>query len=502
MNAKRILSLILAVIMLCSLFLVSCGKDDKDKGGQAGSVVEGEAQNENEVYDAEIKNLNGHEVRFVVRHNNASHLSVNEVYAEAPNGDKVNDAVFARNAQLADKYNFTIVEQRYEEVAKSVREPLIAGEYVADLILGVARDVRSLAAANLLVDLAVLDNINLEKVWYDQNSLAGMNVGGKVFFVNGDGCTLDDRASWIMFFNKDWVEEYDMTLNLYDVVEEGKWTIDLMVEIMNGSAKDLDGDGTIVPGTDRMGYTGEWYNNWVHVAGCGVTLSRISSSGETEIPAQPKPELLEAWEACRPLITSPYREVSDMSARLRNGFSTFYACNLGTILYSGQTTQSLGVLPFPKKNAEQDKYYNSPAFGQLATFCIPTTVDNCEDWETNGFTSGREQAAYILDAFSYYSRLTLTPAFYDQVILKQSIRDAESAKMVEYALENKLYDPVVGYNFGGMYRIFEECGSPGAKGSVGSDEKYDTFVSTYASRYSAARKALQEYLTYINTEEV
>ncbi|MBR5296187.1 MAG: hypothetical protein IKU24_06315, partial [Clostridia bacterium] len=438
MNAKRILSLILAVIMLCSMFLVSCAKDEGGKGGQAGSVVEGEAQNENEVYDAEIKNLNGHEARFIVRHNNASHLSVNEVYAEAPNGDKVNDAVFARNSQLADKYNFTIVEQRYEDVAKSTREPLIAGEYIADIILGVARDVRSLASANLLADLSVLDNINLEKVWYDQNSMTGLNIGGKVFFVNGDGATLDDRAAWIMFFNKDWVEEYDVSMNLYDVVRKGEWTIDLMVEIMNATAKDLDGDGAINPGTDRMGYTGESANNWFHVSGCGVTLSRTSSTGDYEIPAQPKQELLDAWEACRPLITSPYREVSDMSARLRNGFSTFYACNLGTILYSGQTTQSLGVLPFPKMNKEQDKYYIAPSFSQMATFCIPTTVDNCEDWETNGFTSGREQAAYILDAFSYYSKLTLTPAFYDQVILKQSIRDAESAEMVEIALENKL----------------------------------------------------------------
>ncbi|MBR5296008.1 MAG: hypothetical protein IKU24_05405, partial [Clostridia bacterium] len=468
--------------------------------GNGGNGGNGGAQNENEVYDAEIKNLNGHEVRFIVSHNNASHLSVNEVYAESPNGDKVNDAVFARNAQIANEYNCKIVENRYEDVAKSIREPLIAGEYVADIILNNAKNSRSLAAANLLADLSNLDNINLEKVWYDQNSMTGLNIGGKVFFVNGDGTTLDDRAAQIMFVNKDWVEGYDSSLNLYDVVKEGRWTIDLMVEIMNGTAKDLDGDGAINPGTDRLGYVADADMNWFHVAAGGVTLSRVSSTGDYEIPAQPKPELLEAWEAVRPLLTSPCREVSDNSARLRNGFSTFYAGNLGNILYSGQTTQALGVLPLPKLDKDQDKYYTGVDFAKLGAFCIPTTVDNCEDWETNGFTSGREQAAYILEAFSYYSKLTLTPAFYDQVILKLSIRDTESAEMVKIALENKIYDPVVGYNFGGMYKIFEECGSPVEKGSVGSDEKYDTFVSTYTGRYSAARKALQDYLTYTNTE--
>ena len=213
MNAKRILSLILAVIMLCSVFLVSCAKDDAGKGGSAGSVVEGEAEDTSKVYDAEVKNLNGHEFRFVVRSTSAAHLSINEVYAEAPNGDKVNDAVFARNSQLQEKYNCTIVEDRQSNVSSAVREPLIAGEYVADILVHTAMGLRTLAAANLVADLSVLDNIDLEKAWWDPNGMTGMNVGGKIFFVNGDGLTLDDRAAWILFFNKDWVEEYNPDLD-------------------------------------------------------------------------------------------------------------------------------------------------------------------------------------------------------------------------------------------------------------------------------------------------
>jgi hypothetical protein len=170
-------------------------------------------------------------------------------------------------------------------------------------------------------------------------------------------------------------------------------------------------------------------------------------------------------------------------------------------LNAASSTISLGVLPLPELNKEQDKYYNGVSYAQLGCFAIPTTTDNCEDWETNGFTSGREQAAYFLEAFCYYSMLTLKPAFYDQVILKQSIRDVESAKMVEYAMENKVYDPVVGYDFGKMLKLFYEVGSPNNE-APGSDAAYDTFVSTYESRYTAARKALQDYLNYINTEAV
>ena len=256
-----------------------------------------------------------------------------------------------------------------------------------------------------------------------------------------------------------------------------------------------------IGGKTRFGYIGERFNNWVHVNGCGETLSRISSSGEFEIPAQPKAELLNIWEKLRPLLTSPTRLVDDAGSQFRAGLSTFFSCNTGTILNAASSTISLGVLPLPKLNAEQDKYYNGVSYAQLGCFAIPTTTDNCEDWESNGFGSGREQAAYFLEAFCYQSMRHLTPAFYGEVILKQSIRDVESAKMVEYAMENKIYDPVVGYDFGKLLKLFYEVGSPNNE-APGSDAAYDTFVSTYESRYTAARKALQDYMNYINTEAV
>jgi hypothetical protein len=161
----------------------------------------------------------------------------------------------------------------------------------------------------------------------------------------------------------------------------------------------------------------------------------------------------------------------------------------------------MGFLPFPKLNAEQKDYYTSVSFVQLGTYCIPYTVESAEDWETNGFKSGAEQCAYFLEAFAYYSKLIVTPAFYDQVILRQSVRDADSAEMVEIALKNKVYDPVVGYSFGSLSEIFKECGSPGGAGSLGSDSAYDTLVSTYEKRYTAARKALQDYIKYVNAED-
>ncbi len=504
MNAKRILSLILAVLMLSTSFLfVACGKDEEE-GGKGGNVaINTEAEDESMKYTAEIKNLNGHVFHFLTRGTNpSSHLATHAVYAETTTGDKVNDAVYARNAQLAEKYNCSITEERYSNPGKSARESLIAGDYIADFIMGTAAQTRTLASAGLLVDFNTLQNIDLTKAWWDQNALNGVNVGGKNFFITGDAATSDDRASWIMWVNRDIIEKYDSSIDIYDIVKKGEWTLEYMAKLMNETAADMDGDGQITKiGTDLFGYTGERGNNWFHVAAQNVTLSKISPSGDIEVPPQLSNEILTAWEAAKPVIASPYRIVDDSSAYFKKGLSTFFCCNVGTMLNAGDSTINVGFLPLPKQSVEQEKYHTSMSYIQLGTYCIPYSVEQAEDWETNGFTSGAEQCAYFLEAFAYYSMQILTPAFYDQVILKQSVRDSESAEMVKMALENKVYDPVVGYDFGATLAMFKEAGSPEA-GKPGTDAYYDTLGSLYDARYGAARKALNDYIKYINTEEV
>ncbi len=502
MKKVRILSLILAVIMLCSVFFVSCGGNEDDGDGKGGGnlIIEEETKDESKIYDAEVKNLNDHEFRFVVRTSSSIGLTTYEVFAEAPNGDKINDAVYARNSQLEDKYNCKIVEDRTSKPHTALKDPLTAGEYVADYVFTGVYDLRTLAQSNLLADLTNVKTIDLTKAWWDSAGFYGMNIAGKTFFVNGDGCTLDDRACWIMYFNKAYVKEYKADLNLYDEVDAGRWTVDMMYDIMINTAKDGNGDGAITIGDpeDRFGYIGEISNNIFHVQACGVTLAEVDEKGNWSLPDQPKDEVLTVWEKLRPLLTSPTREVSWLIAHFSSGLGTFYCCNLGTLMNAGNLTFDYGILPLPKLNEQQDKYYNAVGYRQLGAYSIPTTVENAPDWASNGFDSGVEQAAYFLEAFSYYSMQILTPAFYDQVVMKQAVRDDDSPRMLEIALKNKIYDPVVGYNFGKI-SIFGEVGSI-ANETVGSDVNYDTFVSTYTSRVQAARTALADYQSYITAD--
>ncbi len=501
MKGKKLAVFLLALLMILPLALAGCsGNSVQTETGTKSDV------NQNDVYDAEIKDLGGHEFYFLTRSTPHPHLQVNEIFAEELNGDRVNDAVYQRNSDLEQTFNCKIVQDTNPDPAKAVKEQLIAGEYQYDYIYAGVAHLRTLASSNLLVDFNSLDNVHLEKSWWDMNAIQGFTIAGKSFYVTGAGGTMDERASWAIYFNKDVIERADLE-SPYNLVREGKWTVDKMYEYMMATKEDLDGDGVYTIGKDRFGYIGEPLNNWMHVAACNCRVSRFNEDGEIELPATVNKDIMTAWAALKPLLTSEYRNVTDSGA-FSSGKGTFYGCLSAVIFNISKNDITWGVLPMPKLNEEQEEYWTSINGGWCYCYVIPTTTDQAPDAEANGFASGREQAGYFLEAFFAKSVDTLEVAFYEQVVKFQVVKDSQSAEMMEIALKNKVYDPVVIFNFGQIgSSLFSAAGSDGGradgKGTAvkGSDVNYDTLVSLYESRLSAARKQLQKYVDYISTDE-
>ncbi|MBP5289358.1 MAG: hypothetical protein J6Z79_05745 [Clostridia bacterium] len=504
MKAMRITALLLALLLTLPLVLFGCSKNDGKKDAGKQQIISEEEVDESEVYDAKIRDLGGHEFWFITRTTGVAHLEPNEIYAKELTGDKINDAVFKRNATLEETYNCVIKEERNESPSSAVREMLLAGEYMYDYIYDSVYRLRPLSAQNLLADFNTLEEIDLSKAWWDQNAIDGLTISGKAFYVTGDAGTMDDRGSQVIYMNRDIIARAYLD-DPYELVREGKWTVEKMVEYMEATKEDIDGDGVYTIGKDRFGYIGEWQNNYFHMAGFNIHIVETSSSGDVKIPGAVSKEMLAAWQALKPLLASPYRDISDSGSRFRAGLGTFFGCNLG-VLFGGKLSEiDFGILPLPKLNEEQEYYWTAPHFSITFGYAIPVTTDAASDAETNGFDSGREQAAYFLDAFAYQSRHTLSVAFYDQVMNHQMAKDEETVEMLKLVLEHKHYDIVGLFDFGGLGRgLFGTVGSNAAtdvKGVTGTDANYDNLVSTYESRVQAARKALNKYINYIDADD-
>ena len=498
MRSKKCIAVLLALTTVLLLALASCGSsaDPAKTGGneQPGSTPA--PVDPTEQFDLPKHDLQGHDFVFLVHDVSASHLKLNEIYSDALTGDKVNDAVFSRNAQIQQEYNCTISQEMSASPATAAREVLSAGEYVYDFIFSRTIDLRSLSGNGLLVDLFTLDNLQLDKAWYSKGFMQGLQIGGHLFYVVGDASTKDERAASVVFVNRDLIEKNELE-DPYDLVDAGKWTVQKMYELSEACAVDSNGDGVWTIGDDVFAYMCGSASDYYHVAAGGLYICNITAPGEFTLPATLKKEIISAWDTLRPLLTSNKRDVSAAGSRFRNGYAAFYDVNLGAILNFGQTAIGYGLLPLPKINEEQEKYYTTVGSLIDGSFGIPVTTMQLAEAEAAGFENGAEMCAYFFNVFSYYSRQTLTPAFFEDVVKKQMVHDETSARMLELAIENKIYDPVCFFNFGSITNIFSLAGSPGAD-TTGSDINYDKLTSLYDERYLSARTALNKYLAVLD----
>jgi len=85
-----------------------------------------------------------------------------------------------------------------------------------------------------------------------------------------------------------------------------------------------------------------------------------------------------------------------------------------------------GVLPYPKLDDAQKTYY-TPAEETSRMFAVPTTAD-------------ADFSGMMLEVLAAQSVSTVSPAFYDVCLEGKSVRDNESAEILDIIFANKRFD--------------------------------------------------------------
>ena len=138
-----------------------------------------------------------------------------EIYdfqAEEQNGEPINDAVFARNLAIEERFNVDIVEINFMGTAngggtgkgsKFIEQSVMASDFAYDASLMGAYDVSTLSYNNYLMDLASeVPHIDLSQPWWDQKANADLAMKGKMYYTTGDISTIDHDCTFCLLFNK------------------------------------------------------------------------------------------------------------------------------------------------------------------------------------------------------------------------------------------------------------------------------------------------------------
>jgi hypothetical protein len=372
-------------------------------------------------------------------------LTLRQAPGESMDGEQINDALYTRDRLLESKYNitinYTLVEpdaafQLYNKAAKVI----MAGDDEIDLAFGNMQVYAVEFVKNkLILDMNQIPEIDLSNEWWQQIARRDLEIAGRMYFATGDITPRYVFSPFIILFNKQLFDDYNYEYP-YASVANGTWTMDMLLGLIKGTYRDLNGNEK-KDLDDFYGFTNE---GWAYpfFNGFGDTTMSVKSGSpvlncDTETAID---KLAKVGE----LFVSD--DIFFKNARTQYDFSDIFEANRA--LLCSQTATNLylltdmetdfGVLPMPKYNESQDKYY-SFVNGYCATaIMIPISVTDVS------------MVGTLTEAMAAASRYTSTPAAYEVTLLTKQTRDEESVDMLRLSAESAVYELTNYFNWGGV----------------------------------------------------
>ena len=99
-----------------------------------------------------------------------------------------------------------------------------------------------MSSAGVLSDLHQVEGLDLTAEWWSQSFNRTFTVNNKLYMSTGPISFSYFYSPRIIAYNLQLADNYNIP-NLYTVVEEGKWTLDYMHDLIKNFSADLNGDG-------------------------------------------------------------------------------------------------------------------------------------------------------------------------------------------------------------------------------------------------------------------
>jgi len=484
---RKFAAFLLAVLCTAPLF-AACSDTDTDTNVQdttSAAEAETTAPETTRIQaDLPDEDFGGKELRIYTWSHEDTKVQ-NDFWTEGETGEPLNDAVFQRNAAIEERYNVKIknIEEVRLEMNGKVNSSILAGDDLWDVLNDSVSNGNLYAQAGHLYELTALDYFDFDAQWWDQRFIKDMTIGNLLYQAMGEFNTMSHSQTWGFIFNKKMASDFSLD-NLYDLVRNGTWTIDVMFEMMQTVAADTNGDG-VMDQNDRWGLFTESSNMYQHMLGAGEAVAVkdaddmpvISINNERAISVMEKAYNIMA-EKKLTFSAADWSHIATSSIfteyiipMFMDDQGLFYFTGIGnTFKHLREMESPYGVVPNPKYNEEQEEYFNGVGPGWATTVAIPVT---CAE---------PEFASFLLEALAAESVETVTEVYYNILFENKGLRDEDSIEMVELIIDTRIFD--IGYlnNWGLVVNHLS---------TVPTQPTFD-FVSRYASIESAMQTEMEK----------
>ena len=410
-----------------------------------------------------------------------------EFFAESTNGDILNDAIYKRNQRIEEDLNFTF--EFIESSSKDESYRMVIAEYQSggdsglDLISNYAYYSTASALRDCYVNLYDVETIDISHPWWNQTYVEAATIKDQLYFIVGDLNLTGVDRSMVIYYNATLANDYKIG-NLYDVVLDGQWTIDLLLQYTKDAWVDTNQSG-IADLPDKVGILSSdgaaSYDGFL--TAFGIDILAKTSDGGLEIAWDPD-KVSSAIDYNIALLSEAGGAYTDSDEpTLINKFTNDEALFWLFYIYpSAEVNQALrnmnstyGLLPMPKFDLNQQNYYTT-AQDAYSTMSVMATSTHLSE------------VGIVFEEWNYRSYMDILPVYCEVIMKTRYLVDAESGMIFDLIRKSIKFDTGMVYgseidNIGTFTRSIVRSGT-------------NTFASKYKVQQKVYENKIKQLLKY------
>ena len=279
-------------------------------------------------------------------------------------GDTVDAAMYARRVKIEDGLN-TVLETTVmegDDFSRWIRATVMAYDPTYDFEIGGLTDTVQISAMGMLEDIGGLAGVDLSGEGWNQSINAGLSVAGRQYAAVGE-MILPRAAQSVLYYNPMTVETLGLT-DPYQLVMEGKWTLDAFAEMASAYAAS-GASGSFVLADSYLPH--KLYNS----AGQSVVSRDDENLPAFAIDTDFVSALMYRISEIPGILYTESVGASAPAQALAEGGAVFAADTLTAIdTYLGGDS-GFALVPMPKYNEAQESYVAPSDFRAMQVLSVP-----------------------------------------------------------------------------------------------------------------------------------